>query len=58
MHHLNELHDRIVRAAEYVANEMLASTWRGTDYRFDVCRATNGAILRSEHIRNCASPSI
>jgi len=33
----------VIRAAECVANETLGSTWRETEYRFDVCRTTNGA---------------
>jgi len=50
---MNEFRDRIVRVAEFVTNAMLASTWRETEYRLDMCRATNGAILTStEHIRN------
>jgi hypothetical protein len=42
---VNELRDRIVRAAECVTNEVLASKWRQTEYRLDVCRATNGAHI-------------
>jgi hypothetical protein len=38
----------IVRAVERVTSEMLASTLPETEYRFDVCRATNGA-----HIEIC-----
>jgi hypothetical protein len=50
---VNESRDRIVRSAACVTNETLASTWRETKYHVDVCRATNGAILRSvELIRN------
>jgi len=37
--------DRIVRAVECVTNEMLASTWRETKCRFDVCLATDGAHI-------------
>jgi hypothetical protein len=33
---MNELRDRIVRAAECVTNEILASTWRETEYRLHV----------------------
>jgi hypothetical protein len=48
---VNELHDRTVRAAECVKNEILAHIWQQTAYCLDMCRATNGAILRStEHI--------
>jgi len=39
---LTELCDRIVRAAECVTIETFANTWRETEYRLDVCRATNG----------------
>jgi len=42
---VNELRDRISRAAECVTNEMFASTWRETEYRLDVCRATNGGHI-------------
>jgi len=38
----------IVRAAECITNEMLASTCPETEYHLDVCRATNGA-----HIEIC-----
>jgi hypothetical protein len=56
---VNELRDRIVRAAECVTKEMHVSTWRETEYRLDMCRATNGAILRlSEHIRNFVRYSV
>jgi len=34
------LRDRIVRAAECVTNEILAITWRETEYHLDVCHAT------------------
>jgi hypothetical protein len=36
MQNMKDLHDRIVRAAECVTNEMLASTWRETEYRLEV----------------------
>jgi hypothetical protein len=56
---MNELRDRIVRAAEFVTNEMAASTCPETEYRLDVCCATNGAILRStERIRNFVRSSV
>jgi hypothetical protein len=42
---MNELRDRIARAAERVNNEMLANIWPGTEYRLDVCRSTNGAHI-------------
>jgi hypothetical protein len=42
---MNELCDRIVRAAECVTNEVLVSTWRQTEYRLDVCRATSDANI-------------
>jgi len=37
---VNQLHDRIVRAAESVTNEMFASTCPETEYRLDMCHAT------------------
>jgi len=50
---VNELYDRVVRAAECFTNAMLASSWRETEYRLDMCRANNGAILTSTgHIGN------
>jgi hypothetical protein len=44
---VNELHDTNVRAAECVTNEILISTCRESEFRLDVCRASNGA-----HIQN------
>jgi hypothetical protein len=43
VHNMNELRDRTVRAAERISNEMFPSTWWETEYRLDVCRASNGA---------------
>jgi len=43
MQNVNELHYRIIRAAECVTNEMLTSTWQETEYDLDVCHATNSA---------------
>jgi hypothetical protein len=40
---VNELFDTIVTTAECITNEMLASTWWGTEYCLDVCHATNSA---------------
>jgi len=45
---LNELHDRTVRAAECVTNEMLDSTQQETEYCLDVCHTINGG-----HIEIC-----
>jgi hypothetical protein len=43
------------RAADCVTNEMFSGTCPETEYRLDVCRATNGAIFRSvAHIKNFA----
>jgi hypothetical protein len=42
---MNEMHERIVRAAKCVTNEMLAITWPETEYYLDVCRATNDAHI-------------
>jgi hypothetical protein len=44
----NELGDRIVRAAECITNEILASTWREAEFRLDVCGSTNGAHIEME----------
>jgi hypothetical protein len=32
-------------AAECVTNEILANTWRETEYHLDVCRAANSAHI-------------
>jgi len=42
---VNELRDRIVRAAKCVTNEMLVSTCPDTEYRLYVCCATSGAHI-------------
>jgi hypothetical protein len=56
---MNKMHERIVRVAECVTNEMAASTCPETEHRLDVCRATNGAMLRSsEHIRDFVWSSV
>jgi hypothetical protein len=56
---LKELLDIIIRAAECLNLTMFASTGQETEYRLDVCCATNGAILRSaEHIRNFVRSSV
>jgi hypothetical protein len=37
---------------ECIISEMLASTWRETEYCLNVCHATSGAVLRyTEHVR-------
>jgi len=51
---VNELRDRIVRAAECITNEMLASTCPETEYRFDACRI----LSHTEHIRNFVRSSV
>jgi hypothetical protein len=43
--YLNELHDLIVRAADYITNEMFPSTWREIEYGLDVGRTNNGAHM-------------
>jgi hypothetical protein len=43
---VNELRDKIVRAAECITNEMSAGTYPKTEYHLDMCRATN--IVRIE----------
>jgi hypothetical protein len=42
---VNELPDRIDRAAEFVTNEMLVSSWRETEYGLYVRHSTNGAHI-------------
>jgi hypothetical protein len=45
LQNVKEWRGRIITAEECVANEMLVSTWRETEYRLDVCRATNGVHI-------------
>jgi hypothetical protein len=40
---LRTLRHRITEAVAAVTEVMLVNTWREIEYRFDVCRATNGA---------------
>jgi hypothetical protein len=40
---LDELKLRIVAAIETVKLQMLENTWRETEYRLDILRATKGA---------------
>jgi hypothetical protein len=42
---VNELRDGTVRATECVTNETFASTCPETEYRLDVCRATDGGHI-------------
>jgi len=42
---VNKVHDRIVRAAQGITNEMAVNTCPETEHRLDVCRATNGAHI-------------
>jgi len=44
---VNELHDRIVRAAECVTNKMLSSTFQETEYHLDV-----GHVINTANIEN------
>jgi hypothetical protein len=61
---MNELRDRIVRAADYVTTE--SNAWRETECHHDVCRATNGAHRErerergrsTEHMRNFVKSSV
>jgi len=43
MQNVNELHIRIVRAAECITSEMPVNTWQETIML--MCHATNGAII-------------
>jgi len=43
LQNVNELRGRIVRAADCVTNEMLFQYLAETEYRLDMCRATNGS---------------
>ena len=40
-----ELRTRITAAVTKVTPEMLRSVWQETDYRWDVCRITNGSHI-------------
>jgi hypothetical protein len=56
---MKEFHNRIVRAAECVTNEMFACTWLETEYRLDVLVLQMVPILGSaEHIRNFVRSSV
>jgi hypothetical protein len=56
MQNVNELRDRIVRAAECITNEMFSSTWPETEYRLDVCRATGHIEIHWAHKETLWSP--
>ena len=43
-----DLRARITAAIETVDHQMLQRTWAKIDYRFDLCRVTNGAHI--EHL--------
>jgi len=40
-----ELRTRITAAVAKVTPEMLCSVWQETDYRWEVCRITNGSHI-------------
>jgi len=40
-----ELRTRITAAVAKVTPEMLRSVWQETDYRWEVCRITNGSHI-------------
>ena len=42
-----ELRTQITAAIAKVTPEMLLSVWQETDYRWDVCRITNGSHIES-----------
>jgi hypothetical protein len=42
LQNINELCGRIIRDAECVTNETLATNWQENEYSPDVCRVTNG----------------
>jgi hypothetical protein len=50
MQNVYEKHDKVIRDANCITNELLANTWLETEYRLDVCRANNGAHIQ----RYCA----
>jgi len=57
--HVNEMSERIVRAAECVTNEKFVSTCLETEYRLDVCRTTHSDHISStEYIRNFVRSSV
>ena len=44
---LVHLRERITAALTTVTPEMIQRTWSEIDYRFDICRATNGAHIET-----------
>jgi hypothetical protein len=42
---MNKVHDRNVRDAECITNEMLANSWLETAYHFYMCHATTPANI-------------
>jgi hypothetical protein len=42
---LNELKQRITKAAASVDEDMLRSVWTELDYRIDICRVTKGSHI-------------
>jgi hypothetical protein len=38
-----DLRQRIIEAVELITPHMLINTWKGLEYRLDICRATTGA---------------
>jgi len=42
---INEIRDRIVRSAECITNEVLASTWQEAECCLDVCSANGVAHI-------------
>jgi hypothetical protein len=47
MYNANELRAVIIRAAECIINEELVNTCPGTEFRLEVCSATNGAHIKT-----------
>jgi len=43
--HITNLKERITNAFATITEDMLENTWRETDYRLDVLRATKAALV-------------
>jgi hypothetical protein len=55
---VNELRDRIVRAAECITNEMLANTWQKLNIVLCVVPLMVPTVTSTEHIRNFVRYSV
>jgi len=42
---MNELCDKIIKAAKFITNEMLANAWQETEYHLHACHTNYGAHI-------------